>query len=33
MIKVPGLKRLYADSAYGGQCVQAVHAAHPTLAM
>ena len=33
MVKVPGLKRLYADSAYGGQCVQTIHAAHPTLAM
>lgn len=26
--KVPGLKRLYADSAYGGQCAQRIEAQH-----
>ena len=26
--KVPGLKRLYADAAYGGKCVQAIEATH-----
>jgi transposase len=31
--KVPGLKRLYADSAYAGQCKQAIEFAHTTLAV
>jgi transposase len=26
--KVPGLKRLYADGAYGGKCAQAIEASH-----
>jgi putative transposase len=26
--KVPGLKRLYTDGAYGGQCAQAIEASH-----
>jgi putative transposase len=29
--KVPGLKKIYADAAYGGQCAQAIEAAHPGL--
>lgn len=29
--KVPGLKRLYADAAYGGKCAQAIETAHPAL--
>lgn len=33
MAKVPGLQRLYADAAYGGRCVEAIEAAHPTLAV
>ncbi len=31
--KVPGLKRLYTDAAYGGQCAQAIEAAHPGVAV
>jgi putative transposase len=31
--KVPGLKKIYADSAYGGQCAQAIEAAHPGLSV
>jgi putative transposase len=31
--KVPGLKKLYADGAYGGQCAQAIEKAHPELSV
>jgi putative transposase len=31
--KVPGLKKLYADAAYGGKCVQTIEAAHPALSV
>jgi transposase len=31
--KVPGLKKLYTDAAYGGQCAQKIEAAHPGLAV
>ena len=33
MAKAPGIKRLYTDAAYGGQCAQALAAAHPGLAV
>lgn len=31
MTKVPGLKKVYADTAYAGRCVETIEAAHPTL--
>lgn len=31
--KVPGLKKLYTDSAYGGQCALTIEAAHPHLSV
>ncbi len=31
--KVPGLKKLYTDAAYAGQCAQALEAAHPALSV
>ena len=31
--KVPGLKKLYADAAYGGKSAQAIEAAHPSLSV
>jgi transposase len=31
--KVPGLQKLYADAAYGGQCAQAIEQAHPGLSV
>lgn len=33
MAKAPAIKRLYTDAAYGGQCAQAIEAAHPGLAV
>lgn len=33
MAKVPGLKKLYTDAAYGGQCAQAIEKAHPALSV
>ena len=31
--KVPGLKKLYTDAAYGGQCAQAIETAHPNMSV
>jgi putative transposase len=31
--KVPGLKKLYTDAAYGGQCAQNIEKAHPGLSV
>lgn len=31
--KVPGLKKLYTDAAYAGQCAQIIEAAHPELSV
>jgi transposase len=33
MAKVPGLRKLYTDAAYGGQCAQAIEKAHPALSV
>jgi transposase len=33
MVKVPGLRKLYTDAAYGGQCAQAIEKAHPALSV
>lgn len=33
MAKVPGLRKLYTDGAYGGQCARAIETAHPSLAV
>lgn len=31
--KAPGLKKLYTDAAYGGQCAYGIEAAHPNLSV
>jgi transposase len=33
MAKAPGLRKLYTDAAYGGQCAQAIEKAHPALSV